>query len=182
HGKPVDRSLVCSRVRGHVLQLSKHKFASNVVEKCIAHGEPKDRKVLIDEATAVRRDGSSNLVNMMKDQYANYVVQKMLDVVDEQQRDSILVKIQPHMAALRKFTYGKHLINKVEKYTALKEGGAVSGSDSGSNSDMVASSSYVQSPGSGTNSNGGGGRRQQQQQQQGSSTPGLAMPTTPKSS
>ncbi|KAJ2589782.1 mRNA binding protein puf3, partial [Coemansia sp. RSA 1804] len=147
HGKPVDRSLVCSRVRGHVLQLSKHKFASNVVEKCIAHGEPKDRKVLIDEATAVRRDGSSNLVNMMKDQYANYVVQKMLDVVDEQQRDSILVKIQPHMAALRKFTYGKHLINKVEKYTALKEGGAVSGSDSGSNSDMVASSSYVQSPG-----------------------------------
>ncbi|KAJ1771313.1 hypothetical protein LPJ74_002464 [Coemansia sp. RSA 1843] len=146
-GKPVDRSLVCSRVRGHVLQLSKHKFASNVVEKCIAYGEPKDRKVLIDEATAVRRDGTSNLVNMMKDQYANYVVQKMLDVVDEQQRDSILSKIQPHVAALRKFTYGKHLINKVDKYVMAKEGAAACSSN---NSDVVSS----QSPG------GGAGRRQ----------------------
>ncbi|KAJ2356724.1 mRNA binding protein puf3 [Coemansia sp. RSA 2618] len=124
-GKPMDRSLVCSRVRGHVLQLSKHKFASNVVEKCIAYGEPKDRKTLIDEVMAVRRDGSSNLINMMKDQYANYVVQKMLDVVDEPQRDIILFKIQPHMAALRKFTYGKHLISKVEKYVAAKDGGGV---------------------------------------------------------
>ncbi|KAJ2159535.1 mRNA binding protein puf3 [Coemansia sp. RSA 552] len=122
-GKPMDRSLVCSRVRGHVLQLSKHKFASNVVEKCIAYGEPKDRGALIDEIVAVRRDGSSNLINMMKDQYANYVVQKMLDVVDEHQRETILIKIQPHMATLRKFTYGKHLINKVEKYLAAKDGG-----------------------------------------------------------
>ncbi|KAJ2857463.1 mRNA binding protein puf3 [Coemansia erecta] len=125
-GKAVDRGLVCSRVRGHVLQLSKHKFASNVVEKCIAYGEPKDRKALIDEITAVRRDGSSNLVYMMKDQYANYVVQKMLDVVDDQQRELILTKIQAHMAALRKFTYGKHLISKVEKFLAAKENSSAS--------------------------------------------------------
>ncbi|KAJ2541808.1 mRNA binding protein puf3, partial [Coemansia sp. RSA 1933] len=160
---PVDRSLVCSRVRGHVLQLSKHKFASNVVEKCIAYGEPKDRKVLIDEATAVRRDGSSNLVNMMKDQYANYVVQKMLDVVDEQQRDSILTKIQPHVAALRKFTYGKHLINKVDKYMMAKEGGGGGSSASGSGGDGVPS----QSPGS-------------KRQHASSSASGMA--STPKSS
>ncbi|KAJ2782728.1 mRNA binding protein puf3 [Coemansia javaensis] len=124
-GKPKDRALVCSRVRGHVLQLSKHKFASNVVEKCIAYGEPKDRKALIDEITATRRDGSSNLINMMKDQYANYVVQKMLDVVDESQRSAIMAKIQPHMAALRKFTYGKHLISKVDKYLAARNGATV---------------------------------------------------------
>ncbi|KAJ1759718.1 mRNA binding protein puf3 [Coemansia sp. RSA 2167] len=145
-GKPMDRSLVCSRVRGHVLQLSKHKFASNVVEKCIAYGEPKDRKVLIDEITAVRRDGSSNLINMMKDQYANYVVQKMLDVVDDPQRESIMIKIQPHMGALRKFTYGKHLISKVEKYVAAKEAGqvyvvdSVSGHSRGSHTPISASS------------------------------------------
>ncbi|KAJ1739048.1 mRNA binding protein puf3 [Coemansia sp. RSA 989] len=131
-GRPVDRSLVCSRVRGHVLQLSKHKFASNVVEKCIAYGEAKDRKALIDEITAVRRDGSSNLINMMKDQYANYVVQKMLDVVDDQQREAILHKIQPHIATLRKFTYGKHLINKVEKYMPSKDPMSATGTDSAS--------------------------------------------------
>ncbi|KAJ2644265.1 mRNA binding protein puf3 [Coemansia sp. RSA 1694] len=87
-----------------------------------------DRRALIDEITLVRRDGSCHLITMMKDQYANYVVQKMLDVVKVNQREQILIKIQPHMAALRKFTYGKHLITKVEKYLAMKDGGASSSS------------------------------------------------------
>jgi hypothetical protein len=47
---------------------------------------------------------------MMKDQYANYVVQKMLDVVDADQRELLVTKIKPHMQSLKKYTYGKHLI------------------------------------------------------------------------
>ncbi|KAJ2684367.1 mRNA binding protein puf3 [Coemansia spiralis] len=140
-GKPIDRSLVCARVRGHVLQLSKHKFASNVVEKCVAYGDAKDRKALIDEITLVRRDGSCHLITMMKDQYANYVVQKMLDVVKVNQREQILIKIQPHMAALRKFTYGKHLITKVEKYLAMKDGGRPSSPQQSGDHPLTPSSS-----------------------------------------
>lgn len=48
---------------------------------------------------------------MMKDQYANYVVQKMLDVVDGEQRTLLVAKIKPHLPGLKKYTYGKHLIN-----------------------------------------------------------------------
>lgn len=47
---------------------------------------------------------------MMKDQYANYVVQKMLDVVDDDQRELLVNKIRPHLQSLKKYTYGKHLI------------------------------------------------------------------------
>jgi hypothetical protein len=47
---------------------------------------------------------------MMKDQFANYVVQKMLDVVDEDQKELLIQKIKPHLALLKKYTYGKHLI------------------------------------------------------------------------
>jgi hypothetical protein len=47
---------------------------------------------------------------MMKDQFANYVIQKMLDVVDHEQREVLIEKIKPHLSSLRKFTYGKHLI------------------------------------------------------------------------
>lgn len=47
---------------------------------------------------------------MMKDQYANYVVQKMLDVVDDDQREILVNKIRPHLQSLKKYTYGKHLI------------------------------------------------------------------------
>lgn len=49
----------------------------------------------------------------MKDQFANYVVQKMLDVVSVQQRDLLIAKIRPHIASLRKFTYGKHMIASI---------------------------------------------------------------------
>ena len=47
---------------------------------------------------------------MMKDQFANYVIQKMLDVVDPQQKQVLIEKIRPHLSSLKKFTYGKHLI------------------------------------------------------------------------
>lgn len=53
---------------------------------------------------------------MMKDQYANYVVQKMIDVSEPTQLKKLMNKIRPHMAALRKYTYGKHINAKLEKY------------------------------------------------------------------
>lgn len=53
---------------------------------------------------------------MMKDQYANYVVQKMIDVSEPTQLKKLMTKIRPHMTALRKYTYGKHINAKLEKY------------------------------------------------------------------
>lgn len=53
---------------------------------------------------------------MMKDQYANYVVQKMIDVSEPAQRKVLMHKIRPHLNSLRKYTYGKHIIAKLEKY------------------------------------------------------------------
>ena len=49
---------------------------------------------------------------MMKDPFANYVVQKMLDVSDSAHRKKIMFAIKSHIPALRKFNYGKHIIGK----------------------------------------------------------------------
>ena len=38
-------------VRGKVLHLSQHKFASNVVEKCVQNATKMEKAVLIDEVT-----------------------------------------------------------------------------------------------------------------------------------
>ncbi|KAG1138019.1 hypothetical protein G6F46_011029 [Rhizopus delemar] len=118
-GRPADKSLVIEKIRGHVLQLSKHKFASNVVEKCVDFGSKRDRQLLIEEVLQPRPDGTLPLAIMMKDQYANYVIQKMLDVVDDDQRELLVTKIKPHLQFLKKYTYGKHLIQKVEKLLPL---------------------------------------------------------------
>ena len=64
------------------------------------------------------------LLSMMKDQFANYVVQKMLDVVDDQNREMLLSNIRPHFAILKKFTYGKHIITKVEQLSLLSSSSA----------------------------------------------------------
>ena len=58
----------------------------------------------------------SALYTMMKDQFANYVVQRMIDVADPPQRKLLINKIRPHVAVLRKYTYGKHILAKLEKY------------------------------------------------------------------
>ena len=52
---------------------------------------------------------------MMKDQYANYVVQKVLDVCDPAQRELLISRIKPHIPTLKKYTYGKHIIARLEK-------------------------------------------------------------------
>ncbi|TPX42597.1 hypothetical protein SeMB42_g03226 [Synchytrium endobioticum] len=122
-GKPADRSGIVAKVKGNVLQMSKHKFASNVVEKCVAYGSKSDRHALIEEVIQIKPDGTSPLIAMMKDQFANYVVQKMLDVVDGEQKGLLVTKIKPHLQSLKKYTYGKHLITKVEKMLGYPNGG-----------------------------------------------------------
>ena len=82
-------------MRGKVLHLSQHKFASNVVEKCVQNASRGERAALIEEVCTVNSDSpSSPLHIMMKDQYANYVVQKMIDVAEPTQRKILMHKIR----------------------------------------------------------------------------------------
>lgn len=117
HGKQEDKAKIVSAVVGKVLHLSQHKFASNVVEKCVEKAGLTERVVLIDEVCTESWEGpSSPLHMMMKDQYANYVLQKMIDVAEPTQRKMLMHKIRPHIATLRKYTYGKHILEKMENY------------------------------------------------------------------
>jgi len=109
-GTPQDKHSIISRIQGHVLRFSQHKFASNVVEKCMAQATLLQLQTLVNEVITPTADGIVPLTIMIKDQYANYVVQKMLDVVNASQREQLLQRIIPHVPALRRLNYGKHLI------------------------------------------------------------------------
>ncbi|KAH7986015.1 hypothetical protein HPB52_025255 [Rhipicephalus sanguineus] len=104
HGRPEDKGRIVAAVRGRVLPLSQHKFASNVVEKCVTHASRSERALLIEEVCAYVDGPHSALYTMMKDQYANYVVQKMIEVAEPPQRKLLLHKIRPHVPSLRKYT------------------------------------------------------------------------------
>lgn len=74
HGRPDDRAKVIKIVTAQLLSLSKHKFASNVVEKCIEFGTDEQRRAIVAAVTHIHSDGISPLQLMMKDQYGNYVI------------------------------------------------------------------------------------------------------------
>lgn len=86
---------------------------------------------------------------MMKDQYANYVVQKMIDVSEPTQRKTLLHKIRPHMNSLRKYTYGKHIIAKLEKFSLKSGVGSLPSSSS--NAPSTSTTDTVTTPAFGTN-------------------------------
>ena len=126
HGEPEHRAAIVRSVRGRLLQLSKHKFASNVVEKCFGHASKQDRDALIDEvlggsadanATASVVDGNSALIGMVKDQFGNYVIQRLIDVLDDEQMAGLLQRIRRYVPSLRKIPYGRHILAKIEKLT-----------------------------------------------------------------
>lgn len=51
---------------------------------------------------------------MMKDQFANYVVQKILEICSDNQRAVLLARVRVHAHALKKYTYGKHIVARFE--------------------------------------------------------------------
>ncbi|XP_047316093.1 pumilio homolog 1-like [Impatiens glandulifera] len=120
HGKPEERTAIINKLTGQIVQMSQQKFASNVVEKCLTFGTPEERQLLVDEMLG-STDESEPLQVMMKDQFANYVVQKVLETCDDEQLGLILNKIKMHLTALKKYTYGKHIVARVEKLVAAGE-------------------------------------------------------------
>lgn len=70
---------------------------SNVVEKCVTHSLRAERALLIDEVCSMADGPHSALYTMMKDQYANYVVQKMIDVAEPTQRKIVMHKVSDSM-------------------------------------------------------------------------------------
>ncbi|KAF5727372.1 Pumilio 2 isoform 1 [Tripterygium wilfordii] len=120
HGKPHERSAIIKELAGKIVQMSQQKFASNVVEKCLTFGGPSERQLLVSEMLG-NTDENEPLQAMMKDQFANYVVQNVLETCDDQQRELILGRIKVHLNALKKYTYGKHIVARVEKLVAAGE-------------------------------------------------------------
>lgn len=129
-GEPDDREAILKVVLGSVVNFSKHKFASNVIEKCIKYGTLSQRKRILREVMLGNEDFNVELVSdesplalMMKDQYANYVIQKLVEGFDanSEEKRILVVKLRQYLKQISsKNTYGKHLAS-VEKMIIVAE-------------------------------------------------------------
>ena len=124
-----------TQVETSLVEFSRHKFASNVVEKCLEHGSADERRRLIDRIVAsshtqfgvslVSRgprakislssshtrsssaDGvDSTLRLLIVDPFANYVVQKVVDLADDHQVAAIVAgQLAPRFFLLVFFSF-----------------------------------------------------------------------------
>ncbi|KAI6022683.1 armadillo-type protein [Pisolithus marmoratus] len=112
-GKPHDRCQVVAKLRGQMLNMARHKFASNVCEKALVTASIEERRALVEEILTPKADGVSPIVSMMKDQFANYVLQRALTVAESDQKELLVAKIRPQLVSMRRYSsaYSKHLIS-----------------------------------------------------------------------
>jgi len=119
YGRDCDRdSILGLIVEGGLLILSRQKFASNVVEKLLKFGNAAQRNMVVREMLrpAHEEDGSSVVLLMVRDAYANYVVQTTLDVVAEgEERRLLLQELNEHSGQLRNYTFAKHIVAKISE-------------------------------------------------------------------
>lgn len=62
-----------------MLNMARHKFASNVCEKALVTATTEERRALVDEIITPKPDGMSPIVSMMKDQFASKSVMRACD-------------------------------------------------------------------------------------------------------
>jgi pumilio RNA-binding family len=65
-GKSRERCQIISKLSGHIVTLSQHKFASNVVEKCLEYGGATEREIIIQEILGQNEGNDNLLVSLVK--------------------------------------------------------------------------------------------------------------------
>ncbi|EPS28620.1 hypothetical protein PDE_03566 [Penicillium oxalicum 114-2] len=110
NGEAKDRDRMIQVVMSQLLAFSKHKFASNVVEKSIEFGDESQRHYIITTLTSSNDRGENPLLGLMRDQYGNYVIQKVLGQLKGAEREALVEQIKPLLSQLKKFSYGKQIV------------------------------------------------------------------------
>ena len=99
---------IAQALQGAFAELSLQKFSANVIEKCLQAGDPMVVSVVAREITAAK-----SLGQLLHDPFANYVVQTLLTVCDDEEARQLLEKLHPHLKSLRSTLYGKRIHAKL---------------------------------------------------------------------
>ena len=102
-------------LEGKVYEMSIHKFASNVIERCLHFGSKEEKDHLIDEIILKGERVHNSLISLVKDKFGNYVVQKMIEYSDNSKKDEIVKKILSSPTLKKKEGYTKHVLSYIEK-------------------------------------------------------------------
>jgi hypothetical protein len=140
HCHSAPASDIIAMLTTHFYPFALHKFASNVMEKLYKRAGVEMRDMILDQLMQRCDDQSqiqeaqmyfsspeeasqtppiSFLYCLIKDQFGNYVIQAILDVSTEAQRQRIIHHVHPYHALLCRFTYGKHIVARLQRLAGV---------------------------------------------------------------
>lgn len=118
---------LCQTFRGNIPALSKQKFSSNVIEKCLRTAAYPVRRALVEEMLV-----ASELEKMLRDSFANYVVQTAMDFADPETKTKLVEAIRPILPSIRQTPHGRRIAGKMMGVDGAGSGpGRLSGASSG---------------------------------------------------
>ena len=91
----------------NIVDLSKQKYSSNVVDTFIMKKD-KFSKMIIDDIIK-----NNQIKDMITDQFGNYVIQKAMNISDQETLNKIIEQIKPIIPELLLSNFGKKIINKL---------------------------------------------------------------------
>jgi len=95
----------------HIVSLSSQKFSSNVIEKCIRCAGPDTKRDIIREIMAPHA-----LEKLLRDGFANYVVQTAMDFADEEVKPAFVERVRNILPTIRTTPHGRRIQSKITEY------------------------------------------------------------------
>ncbi|GFP98692.1 putative pumilio homolog 7 chloroplastic [Phtheirospermum japonicum] len=103
---PSITSKLTSQFEGHYVHLSRQKFSSHVVEKCLALGNEETRSKIIHELLS-----AAYFEQLLQDPHANYVVQTALRETQGRLHNSLVEAVESYKAFSRNSPYSKRIFS-----------------------------------------------------------------------
>ncbi|KAI9718633.1 MAG: hypothetical protein M1828_006641 [Chrysothrix sp. TS-e1954] len=118
---------LCRTFLGNIAVLSKQKFSSNVIEKCLRIANDDLKHLMIDEML-----NSPEFERLADDAFANYVVQTAWDHASAEDEARIAERIRPFLSRMRHKPHGRRFQTRIadrDKRLGLSVSGTVTPTD-----------------------------------------------------
>lgn len=102
---------VVATFQGCISQLSRHKFSSNVIEKCLRCSQAQSKDMIVEELL-----GPQEMERLLRDSFANYVIQTALEFATPHQKYRLVESIRSILPQIRTTPYGRRIQAKVSAY------------------------------------------------------------------
>jgi hypothetical protein len=101
-------SAIAMKIYDNVAYYSKHRYSSNVVEKCFDFCGKNERKKLAEKLSP-----PDILADLIMDEHGNYVVQKALACSETKEQEIILKNIIPLIPKIKNVSFGEKLLARL---------------------------------------------------------------------